>query len=61
MQPLAITWSKDPQSVFVTVVEANPTNPADPERWVMTYNEKPDVLDMGEKGHMIMIFKRVRC
>jgi outer membrane protein assembly factor BamE (lipoprotein component of BamABCDE complex) len=61
MQPLAITWSKDPQSAFVTVVEANPRNPADPERWVMTYNEKADVLDMGEKGHIIMIFKRVRC
>jgi hypothetical protein len=61
MQPLAITWFKDPQSAFVTAVEANPSNPADPERWVMTYNEKADVLDMGEKGHMIMIFKRVRC
>ena len=61
MQPLAITWSKDPMSAVVTVTEANPSNPADPERWVMTYNEKSDVLDMGEKGHMIMIFKRVRC
>ena len=61
MPPLAVTWSKDPQSAFVTVVEANPNNPADPQRWVMTYNEKADVLDMGEKGHMIMIFKRVRC
>ena len=61
MPPLVITWSKDPQSAFVTVVETNPINPADPERWVMTYNEKADVLDMGEKGHMIMIFKRVRC
>ena len=61
MQPLAITWSKDPQSALVTVVDANPSNPADPDRWVMTYNEKADILDMGEKGHMIMIFKRVRC
>jgi hypothetical protein len=61
MQPLAITWSKDPMSALVTVTEANPGNPADPERWVMTYNEKSDVLDMGEKGHMFMIFKRVRC
>jgi len=61
MQPLAITWSKDPQSALVTVVEANPSNPADPERWVMTYNEKADVLDMGEKGHMILIYKRVTC
>jgi len=61
LQPMAITWSKDPQFAFVTVVETNPSNPADPERWVMTYNEKSDVLDMGEKGHMIMIFKRVRC
>ena len=61
MQPLAITWSKDPQSALVTVVEANPSNPADPDRWVMTYNEKADVLDMGEKGHMILIYKRVTC
>ena len=61
MQPQAITWSKDPQSALVTVVEANPINPADPDRWVMTYNEKADVLDMGEKGHMFMIYKRVRC
>ena len=61
MPPLVITWSKDSQSAFVTVVETNPSNPADPERWVMTYNEKADILDMGEKGHMIMIFKRVRC
>jgi hypothetical protein len=61
MQPLAITWSKDLQSALVTVVEDNPVNPADPERWVMTYNEKADILDMGEKGHMIMIFKRVSC
>jgi hypothetical protein len=61
MPPLVITWSKDPQSAFVTVVETNPINPADPQRWFMTYNEKSDVLDMGEKGHMIMIFKRVRC
>jgi hypothetical protein len=61
MQPVGITWSKDPQSAVVTVVEANPSNPADPDRWVMTYNEKADVLDMGEKGHMIMIYKRVTC
>jgi hypothetical protein len=61
MQPVGITWSKDPQSALVTVVEANPSNPADPARWVMTYNEKADVLDMGEKGHMFMIYKRVRC
>ena len=61
MQPVAITWSKDPQSALVTVVDANPSNPADPDRWVMTYNEKADVLDMGEKGHMIMIYKRVTC
>jgi outer membrane protein assembly factor BamE (lipoprotein component of BamABCDE complex) len=61
MQPLAITWSKDTKSAVVTVIEANPTDPADPDRWVMTYNEKADVLDMGEKGHMIMIYKRVTC
>jgi hypothetical protein len=61
MQPLAITWSKDPQSALVTVVDANPSNPADPDRWVMTYNEKADILDMGEKGHMLMIYKRVPC
>jgi hypothetical protein len=61
MQPQAITWSKDPQSALVTVIEANPINPADPDRWIFTYNEKSDVLDMGEKGHMIMIFKRVTC
>ena len=61
MQPLAITWFKDPMSAMIIVKEANPADPADPDRWVMTYNEKSDVLDMGEKGHMIMIFKRVRC
>ena len=61
LQPMAITWSKDPMSALVIAVEANPINPADPDRWVMTYNEKADVLDMGEKGHMNMIFKRVRC
>jgi hypothetical protein len=61
MQPLAVTWFKDPMSAVVTVTEANPGNPADPERWAMTYNEKADVLDIGEKGHIIMIFKRVHC
>jgi hypothetical protein len=61
LQPLAITWSQDPMSALVTVREANPGDPADPDRWVMTYNEKSDLLEMGEKGHMSMLFKRVRC
>jgi hypothetical protein len=61
MPPLAITWSEDPMSSVVTITEANPTNPADPERWTTTYNEKDDVLDMGEKGHSILIFKRIAC
>jgi hypothetical protein len=61
MQPLGITWSKDPTSAVVTVVEANPGDPADPDRWVMTYNEKDDLLDGGEKGQILMIYKRVPC
>ena len=51
MQPERVTWSKDPNSAEVTILEANPDDHSDPDKWVLTYDENADILDGGEKGH----------
>jgi hypothetical protein len=56
-----IRWSVDPVSAVVTIVEANPKDPADPDKWVLTYDEYADILDGGEKGQLISRFVRVPC
>jgi hypothetical protein len=61
MNPESVTWSKDPNSAMVTILEANPRDPADPDKWVLTYDENADILDGGEKGQVFMIYVRVPC
>jgi hypothetical protein len=61
MTPESITWSIDPHSAVVTILEANPRDPADPDTWVLTYDENADILDGGEKGQVFMIYVRVPC
>jgi hypothetical protein len=61
MQPERVTWSKDPDSAVVMILEANPVDPADPDRWVLTYDEHADILDGGEKGNVMLIYVRTPC
>jgi len=61
MQPVSVTWSLDPNSAVVTIVEANPPNPADPNTTVLTYDENADILDGGGKGTVLINFVRVPC
>jgi hypothetical protein len=59
--PESVLWSIDPNTMVVTIVEANPPNPADPNTTVLTYDENADILDGGGKGMVLILFVRVPC
>lgn len=56
-----VRWAKDPNSAAVTILEANPSDPLDPDKWVLAYDENADILDAGEKGQVLMIYVRAPC
>jgi hypothetical protein len=61
MQPERVTWSQDPDSAVVKILEANPGDPADPDTWILTHEENADILDGGEKGGVLIHYVRVPC
>ena len=61
MHPMRVTWSIDPSTSVVRIVEASPKNPADPVDWVLIYDKQADILDGGKKGESILAFERVPC
>jgi len=56
-----VRWEYDQQSAVVTVTKTGPGNDPEPDRWVLTYVKKTDVLDGGEKGGLALVFRRVPC
>lgn len=59
--PEGVTWLKDPASGVVTILQPRASDPADPHRAVLNYNENADILYGGEKGGNTIIFERVPC
>ncbi len=56
-----IRWSADPNSTLVTLAEANPPDPQDPDLWFVTYDRNADILDAGDNGDMLLHYRRVAC
>jgi PEGA domain len=59
--PFGVTWSLDPNTSVITILQADPNDPAKIHTTVLTYDEHADILDGGGKGTVPMIFVRVPC
>lgn len=59
--PESVTWSLDPNTEVITILQAYTNDPTKFHTTVMTYDENADILDGGGKGNVPMIFVRVPC